>query len=489
MTRTGDASTWAVVRRLARGVSGYTLALVLAGAARMLAIPFVVRSVPPRTYGAYSALSVVVWALCATGDLGLGAAALRLAPETKTDAERRTLFSTMISARAAAVLVLTAGVVVFAGPITRWTTGDITGTRALVWLAPFASFAMLLEGLSDELRSRGEMRGVSLLVVLTAVLIQGLTLLFVVGGGLSLLGLVWARVLGEAFACGAAFFLCWRYIRARPSIRELLRLLTFGWPIGVMMGLAALHGLDRPMIRSLSSLDAVGAYELALRLVGPIGLVNIALVKVLEPFVYGNAGSKSLASHTELGMRVYVAVFATVAMTLSAIGPELVAFLAPGSYGEASRALPSLAFMATCEMVLRISGLGADVVKRTRVWAVTTVVTVVVALPLMAMLLPRLGLAGAGLAWVAGNAVAAILIHRVARQLSGIVLPVLESLGIIVGGALVGTAIAWQPSPLSTRLVVLVAFALLAFVTLQVRKSTVLSSLGGEAGSAHAPIE
>jgi O-antigen/teichoic acid export membrane protein len=192
-------------------------------------------------------------------------------------------------------------------------------------------------------------------------------------------------------------------------------------------------------------------------------------------------------------MRVYVAIFATVAMTLSALGPELVGLLAPASYGAAARALPALAFTATAEMIQRIAGLGADLAKRTRVWVFATLVTAGVAFPTMISLLPRIGLAATGIALVAGNAVAAILVYRIACRFSEIVLPMARTLAIVGAGSILGTVIAWQPAPLLARFLVLLAFGAVTFWVLDVRTRSILTAIGrGEAGMGagpeHAPI-
>src|SRR5690242_8300129 len=92
----------------------------------------------------------------------------------------------------------------------------------------------------------------------------------------------------------AAAALCFRFVWALPTRANLGRLLSFGWPFGVVYTLGTLRGLDRPLIRSYSSLEHVAAYELAMRLVGPIGLFNIALGMVLQPFVYEHSQSPEM---------------------------------------------------------------------------------------------------------------------------------------------------------------------------------------------------
>ncbi|HEX3597156.1 MAG TPA: hypothetical protein VHU80_18740, partial [Polyangiaceae bacterium] len=182
-----------LVRRLAGRVSLYTLALVAAGGVRILTVLLVVRVIPAATYGTYIALWVVLWGVHSGGDLGLGTAALRYAPECDSSADRRRLFATAVSIRAVAGTVLSGVVIAFSEPLSRWATGNAGDGRALVYLALSRPVAMVFEILSDELRARDEMGKVSALVVVSAVLVQGATVLLVVGAGLGLTGLIGAR--------------------------------------------------------------------------------------------------------------------------------------------------------------------------------------------------------------------------------------------------------------------------------------------------------
>lgn len=458
-----------LVRWAAGSVSLYTLALAAAGGIRLCAVLLVVRAISPAAFGAYATLWVVMFFVDGSADLGLGNSALRFAPECATANARRSLFGTMISARLAAAVLASLVAAVAAQSLSRWTTGSAGNAGALAWLALSRPFAMVFEGLMDELRARGAMGKASALVVVSALSIHGASVLFVVGAGLQLMGLVWARVLGEVLACGTALALCWRSISGRPRWSDLRRLMGFGWPFGATYLLGMLRGLDRPLVRALASLDRVAAYQFGMRIVGPVGLFNIALGKVFEPVVYHYSDSRATPGFVDLFLRAYVAVVATVAMAIALGGPEVVDFLAPRAYHEAIRALPALAFSTTCSGLVRIAGIGADLAKRTRMWVAATGVTVVVGLPLVAILVPKLGVAGAAIAWLVAIAASAVFAYRAARKLSGLVLPIWRALVIIVPGGLLATVAVWHPWPLAARCALLLGFGVVAWHLLGLR--------------------
>jgi O-antigen/teichoic acid export membrane protein len=456
-------------RRVLGGVFLLVVALVAGGAIRWLALPFIVHAVSPAVYGTYATLWVLFPLLRGLSDLGLGTAAMRFAPEASDDVERRSLFATMLSARATLALLLTLAMCFVHRPLARWLTGDESDGPALLVLALALPMSALCDGLMDELRTRDKIPQVAALVVLRAVLVQGLTLLFVVGLGFGLSGLVWPQPIMDVVVFVVAVALCWHFVRARPKVPDLFRLLAFGWPLGALQLLVVLRGLDHPMIARLSSLEDVAAYELAQRLVGPIGLFNIALAGVLEPVVYARSQSETTSATIALFLRGYVGIFAGVALFLSILAPELVSLFAPRAYHGAIQVLPLLAFGELLNGIRRAAGIGADLAKRTRVWAVASLVTLFVGLSMTWILVPHIGPAGAALGWILGTVLATLILYRVSREVSGITLPIGRSLAFVLAAALIGTCATWQDWSLPVRLLVLAGCSAACWVGMGVR--------------------
>jgi O-antigen/teichoic acid export membrane protein len=464
-----DSTRRSAFFRLGKGVSLYALSRSLGGLIRLLTVPFIVHAVSASEFGTLATLWIPLFIVHGICDLGLGTAAVRFAPECTTAAERRELFGTAVAARAALSACLSAVIVAANEPLARWVTGNSKNGPALVLLAVARPVAVVLDALLDELRARDAIPTVSVLSFFLTVLMQGFSVLFAVGLGHGLLGLVWARVLAEALAFAVAAGLCFHFVRGHPSRRILRKLVLFGWPLGMVYALGTLRGLDRPLIRALSSVEHVAAYELAMRLVGPVGVSNIALALVLEPFVYGHSKSRETPVMVDVFVRGYVVVFGTLSMAISLLGPELVTLFAPEAYRGAIRVLPALVFTSACEGLQRASGIGADLANRTGVWAASTVLTLAVGFSLAAVLVPGVGIAGAGFAWVVATVCGTLLVYRIAERVSGIRLPVVRGLSFLVGGAVLGTAAAWQPWPISARVLLFAGFAALGHYAMGVR--------------------
>lgn len=466
-TETPMARPRASFRRIVQGVSVYTLARALAGAVRLAAVPIIVHAVSAATYGTLTALWTLVLVLLACCDLGLGTAALRLTPECRSEAERRVLFGTLFAQRAASGLVVSVAVAIFRVPIAVLVTGEAGNARALVLLLPALPIAATFEAVMDELRSRRAFNKVSLGVFVAQCAVQAFTVLLTTWGRWGLDGLAIAQGVGYALALAAGIVLAGPGAFGRPKLPALARMARFGWPLGSLYVIGTLRGIDRLVVREAVSLEAVGAYELAARLVGPIGLANLALVTVLEPLVYGSASSPRTSLVLDRYVRAYATVFGAVAMTLGSFSPEVVNVLAPAPYRAAALALPGLAFGAACDGLVRPAGIGADLAKSTRVWAVTSTVSLVLGIGLAVALVPRMGVAGAAIAWTCASAAALLVAYRAGRAVSGIVLPVERAVLVLGSGAVLTTLSVVQGFTVLARLALLLGFIVIASVVLR----------------------
>lgn len=455
------------MRGIVEGVSQYTLARAVAGAVRLAALPLIVHAVSAAAFGTLTTLWTFIVVLLACCDLGLGTAALRLAPECPTEVERRALFGTLLAERAASALVVSAGVAAFRAPIATLLTGSAADARALLLLLPALPFAALFEGVMDELRSRQAFSRVSLAVLVAQCAVQAFTVLLTVWMKWGLDGLVVAQGVGHALALATGIALSGRARFGGPSLAVLARLAEFGWPLGTLYVLTTLRGMDRLIVRGAESLEAVGAYELAARLTGPIGLVNLGLLTVLEPVVYGSASSPRTRVMLDRYVRGYTTIFGVVAMTLAAFSTEIVNVVAPAAYRAAALAVPGLVFAAACDGLVRPAGIGADLGKRTRVWAMTSTLSLSLGLALTVALVPRVGVAGAAIGWVVASATAVMVAYRAGRAVSGIVLPVGRALLVLSSGATLGTLAVFRGWSVVARLSLLVGFAVAAFVVLR----------------------
>jgi O-antigen/teichoic acid export membrane protein len=227
--------------------------------------------------------------------------------------------------------------------------------------------------------------------------------------------------------------------------------------------LGALRGLDRPLIRHLSSVDQVAAYDLAMRFVGPIALPSLALGLVLQPLVYRYASSPDTPRMIDLFVRAYVGVFSIVAMGVAVLAPEIIPLIAPTPYRAAIDAVPALMFFQLVDGLMRVAGIGAELVKRTRVWAIAMFTGVVAGMSLVPILVPSFGVGGAAFALFLGSLTGTVMTYVLSLRVSGLVLPVPRGAALALAGALAGTFAVVRPLPFPARALLFLAFAGLAW--------------------------
>ncbi|HVU05838.1 MAG TPA: lipopolysaccharide biosynthesis protein [Polyangiaceae bacterium] len=451
-----------IARKVRAGVSLYAFSLLAPRLVRLVTLPIVVRTVTPADYGAFATLWPLLVILHTACDLGIGTASVRLAPERSSPAARRTLFSTAVASRAVLSCALTALCTALAKPLARFLLGSDSYEGAVVFTVLGLPFVSVFDALADELRSREAHRTVALLMVVRTLCVNVVMVAFVLAG-LGLRGLVLSRTATEAVLLVVALVVCLPFVRARPSLAELRRILAFGVPFGLLYFLATVREVDRVVIRALSSVEHVAGYDLAMRVVAPVSLSNVALALVLEPHVYRHADSADTPRFVGEFLRAYSAAFSTVAMIVACLAPEIFRILAPASYEEGIVASAPLVFAYVCDGVLRVAGIGADLAKKTRVWVFGSVTTVVVSLPLTALLVPRVGITGAGVALLAGVATATVVTSRLSRRVSALRPPVALALVVPLVGAALGGAALQVGLPLPARLALLAVYSWGAF--------------------------
>jgi O-antigen/teichoic acid export membrane protein len=378
----------------------------------------------------------------------------------------------MLFARALMALAVTLVVVVAREPIARLATGNGADGPLLALLFVSLPIAAVFDGYTHEIRSREEHGKVALLTVLRTLVQNGLTLALVIGLGMGLAGLIGARPVTDLllFAIGSVF--CWSFVRGRFRKATFENLWAFGWPIGLLTVLGALRGLDRPLIRHLSSVDHVAAYDLAMRFVGPIALPSLALGLVLQPLVYRHASSPETPRMIDLFVRAYVGVFSIIAMGVAVLAPEIIPLIAPAPYHAAVAAVPPLMFFQLVDGLMRVAGIGAELVKRTRVWAIATFAGVVVGMSLVPALVPSFGVGGAGFALFLGSLAGTLLTYVLSLRVSGLVLPVPRGAALALAGALIATLAVVSPWPFAARALLFLVFAGFAWWVSGVRIAT-----------------
>ncbi|HEY3821316.1 MAG TPA: hypothetical protein VGL81_29320 [Polyangiaceae bacterium] len=441
-----------IARRLAGAAGVYGVAFLAPRVLRFVIIPLVVAAVGFGAYGTFVLVSLIIPFVHVACELGMGTAALRLAPHEPPE-RRASVFASVIAARAV-VAVIAAGLLVLASaPLSRLTTGSADASFAVVFTAVTLVPFTLTTAFADQLRNEERHSTLARLVVVRELIEAALMFVLVIALRDGLRGLLVSRLCAEIALVLLMAASCRHTFRARPSLSMIGTLARLGAPIAFLYLLVCLRDLDRYLIKAILGVADAGRYDLALRIVGPVALGNAALAMVFEPFAFRMYANPAAGEIIAMFLRVYVVGFGTMAFAAAAVAPEVFPLLSPGAAPAAAVIAPALIFAFVGDGVLRVAGIGADFAKRTGAWIVVAASHLLVALPVTWLLLRTLGIFAAGAALLAGTLVASEVAFAFSRRLYPLELPVHRALAVIVVGVtsmtlLVGGAGVVAPLPM-----------------------------------------
>ena len=238
-------------------------------------------------------------------------------------------------------------------------------------------------------------------------------------------------------------------IRVRPASRALLRrALSIGLPtVPHSLAIFVLALGDRVVIQVVSGSSAVGRYQVAYAL----GALGVALLSALQnawvPITFSASDEdrwEALAKMTAIVVRL--GILAAVGITV--VAPIALDILAPASYDPsdlvtvtalvAAGAVP-WAFYLPMSQVLFWQ-------RRTRPLAWITPLSAIFNLVLVALLIPPLGLAGAGLSTLLALMLQAFLCSRAAARAASVPWAFRRLIGPVVAGALAIATFAVLPA-------------------------------------------
>jgi O-antigen/teichoic acid export membrane protein len=458
----GSASGTA--RRLARGVSLYGFALFAPRVVRLVTVPLIAFAISLRDFGTYALLSLIIPIAHTACELGMGTAALRLAPEARDDA--RGMFSSVVYGRILLAGAMFAALTLARAPLSRLLTGGVEHASLVPWVALTVVAVTLSDAFGDQLRFDERHRTLAAVMIARTVLVNGLSAFLVVVSRWGLRGMIMGRLVADATMLVVLAWTCRATLRARPSAKKFFALLRLGAPLALLFLLVNLRELDRFLIETRGSIEDVGGYDLAMRIVGPVALGNLALGLVLEPHLFRTYADPGASAMVGVFFRAYVAVFSVIAIAAALLSPEVFHVIAPSGWGFAARAAPTLLFAFVTEGILRVAGIGADLAKRTTAWAFTAIVQLAISLSLAYLLVPRLGILGASTGLLVGMIGATIVASRLSRALHPLPLPVARALVLVALGAALGTlllgGVSHAAAPLLVRLAAIPLFAFVA---------------------------
>lgn len=424
-----------VQKRAARHATAYAAAIAVDTVLWLVALPFITRAIDVETFGQFTLIRVVVPFLLAVVDVGCGVATVRALADTPDPAPRRALVGTLVGSRA----VIAAGLAVVGLVVAACVHGPL---GLSLGLAGILTGTWTLHGaLLDAARGLGRHAvGATMLAVSGAAGFVAI-LSFVVWWKLGLPGVIGGILVGYVVSVVIGLTALRPHLE-RPQLAIYRRLLRFGAPAAAYFGLRAGMALDRYVLGAVGGLTQAGLFQLASTPTGGIELMEQAGILAIEPTVYG-ASEKERPILLAPIFRIGALLVVGAGTFLGLLAPEVVALLAPPEYRAALGGMAMLTFAAVARALARVIGVGAGSAGQTRIWATFQTVEVALAVVLMIITVPRLGIVGAASAHLVASVVAVFVCHvLVGRAAPAFDFALTAALTFLVAGAVTSLVLA-----------------------------------------------
>ena len=405
-----------LLKRLLASSMAYQASSILAAALALFTLPLYTSALGTADYGYAETLLTFIILSSIVLRLGIAEAFVRFWFDDE-DAERRerlartTVTVVAVSTTAAAL----AGLAV-AGPLSELllTTRDATLMACgLLGLWAFTNLEVAYALLRVEERRaafvRASLANVVLTVALTVVLVVVLDW-----------GARW-YVLGNYAASTVVLVALWidQGARIRPIVpRGLGPLVRFGAPtIPAEAAVFALNVVDRAYLLRVESPQAVGAYAAGVKLATAVILVVRGFQAAWPPLVYSVADDDQARRLYATVTTLYVLVVGLAVAALTLLGRWAVRLLLPPDFSSAHEALPWVALGWALYGLYLVFVTIAGRAKVTTRNAPAALIGLVVNVAVLVVAVPRVGIAGAGIALCAAYLAMLVTIHLLTRRL------------------------------------------------------------------------
>ncbi len=405
------------LKRLVSSLAAYQVADVVSKFIAVLLLPVYTRYIRPSGYGEVELLANGVILVSIVVRFGIIEAFLRFYFVDEDPARRDAL-----ARRAVVFLLITstiaAGVLAAAAePLSKLVLGHQDTTIFLIAVLGLWAFTNL-ELAYGLLRVEERIRTYAIASLINVGLTITASLVLVVGLGKGARGLL----LGNYAASTVVLLGLWwtlrkRLLPSRTGSEDLRQLLRFGLPtMPAEISVYLLSVIDRYYIYHTRSPRLAGLYSIAIKLAGSVAFIVRAFQYAWPPLAYSVTDDREAARLYGLVTTYYVLVSGWVVAGLALLGRWVLRLLAAPSYFGAYRALPWVALgwamYGLWVVFLVIAG-------RARVTTLNfpaSLAGLVVNVILLVLLVPPLGIAGAGIALCGAYVGMLTVMHLLTRR-------------------------------------------------------------------------
>lgn len=413
-------------------------------------VPLYTRVLSQSDYGVLNLIVTLTGILSALLILGLDGALLLRFYGTASEGARRQLTSTFLLFELALSVVVCAALFVLSQPLAVLLLGGAEFTPYVqlgVAVVPFSVLVTIFLQVARLVRLPWRYLAISLGNLLLTATLVALALLAL---DLGLTGLLLGTLVGSVVFCLVGWWytrLYYSFSFSWDALRELLRL---SWPLlaaGVSYWVINFSNLW--FLYHLASANDVAVMALAGKLLAPVVLLVTAFQVAWAPFSLSIAHHESAELVYARTLLYFLAGTYGVLLLLTLFAAPLIAIFATTTYLPAMGILALVGMASVAYGVYYIVATGVNLAEKTIHIGWTTGAGAVVSVVGNLLLIPMLGIVGAGLAGVAANLVLVALLYRESQRLKPIPydLPRAWLLTVVASLCLAGATLLHLPTP------------------------------------------
>jgi O-antigen/teichoic acid export membrane protein len=451
-----------VVRRIFRDSAIYAGAGVFSSGVAFILFPLLAHRLRPVQFGIVDIVTLLTTVALLTVALEMSQGLGRMLAGVDDPGERRAYASTALSWSLCCYTVFAGIGLLLAGPL----TSVLLGPHVDVWVLRTALGGIWVAGalnvLQTQLQWQLRAKAYATVSVVTAAVATGSTVIYVITLNGGAIGVIGGQMTGAAAGVLVALTFSrgiygWAFDRAKAHA-----MLAFSVPlvpssIGVFLNGYA----DRLAIQHERSLAEVGVYGVGFRVALAVSLLLLGVQGAVTPLVMARHAEPETPTELARAFRLFWAAGCVAFLVLAVLAEQFVRLLSAPEYFAAAKVVPFLvaaAFLAGLYMFAP----GPIIAKRTRIYAVVNVAAGLINLGLAFLLVPSLGIIGAGVATALSSAVMFTATMRASQRLY----PVPHNWRRLAGGATATAALvivarslivttrreAWNAGPLLERM-------------------------------------
>jgi O-antigen/teichoic acid export membrane protein len=245
-----------------------------------------------------------------------------------------------------------------------------------------------------------------------------LNIYFVVILQVGIIGVFWTNLLVSSLSSVASTLLNRNWFAFSAFDRTRLhQIIMYGLPL-VIGGLSmwSINYLDRYFLLQFAEVEEVGIYSVGVRLASAVSFVAWAFRLANAPFQFEVSSDVDAPKIYSRTFDYYILLLTTLCVLLSLFARPVLRILTTEAYVSAYQVIGLSAFSAAAYGLYQIVGVGLLVTKKTAFTGMAIGLGAVFNVGFLYMLIPQLGMVGAGLATLLTHVAVIIILYRGAQK-------------------------------------------------------------------------